>query len=513
MQTSTGTDAYMSLLPISSILKNTGSIPGFVDWSFPPGISLNDLDRNSTVRIDSRKCKSWDVFVALKGTVVDGHDYVSGLLAAGTFCVVEQDFEISSSAKFSAGILRVRDTREFLSWICAKIYDLANPILKVIGVTGTNGKTSTTWILHQILKNVDANCGLCGTIVNRVGSQQGIPAVHTTEDPLSLGLFSNDIKEAGGKHLVMEVSSHAIHQQRHSLFNYQAAIFTNLSQEHLDYHGRMEDYFQVKASFIHSCQDAIRIICIDDKWGLRLAEELQAADCITFGFTQSADWVIMVDKIGVKTQDLLLKHNEDEYRFELPLIGDFNASNSAAAIICAFSFGMSETEIRGALLDFEAIPGRMEAVNVASEFSPVIVIDYAHTPDGYEKCFESLETMSVKNRYCVFGCGGDRDKSKRSIMTQTALKYFDHVWLTTDNPRTENQDNIFDDMLVEIGRLDKLRVTLTTDRAEAIRDVLRKSQPEDLVLLLGKGHETYQLMPEGKIPFDERNIVRSFYEN
>ncbi len=469
-------------------------------------IALNEAELPKPV-LDSRDARPGDLFFALPGTRVDGHQFVPELQKRGVYCVVSRDHEFAEHE----GLLCVEDPRRVLDWLAAELAGLAQHELRVIGITGTNGKTSTCWILQQLLGGIDPSCGLCGTIMQRVGLGTGTVASLTTPDTLTLARLAQDVIRAGGRHLVMEVSSHAIDQQRAGFFEYAAVAFLNLSPEHLDYHGNMEDYFAVKAGWIALPGHGSRIVCVDSRWGSTLADHLQEP-CVTYG-EAAGQWRVLPKSEGLEQRFVLQHEDGDTIEMILPLPGRHNLQNATAAVLLALELGLSAEDVKRRLSTILPVPGRMERVSPpAGEKRALVLIDYAHSPDGYERLFQALAGIKRTRTNIVFGCGGDRDRSKRAVMTCIALANADQAWITLDNPRSEDPGQIFDDMLKALTEEQLRRVTRIEDRQAAIQHVLAQAGSDDLVLLVGKGHERYQILGSEKSYFNETEIVRACWE-
>ena len=462
------------------------------------------------LRTDSRRCRAGDLFVALRGTAGDGHAFVPELLERGVTCVVETAWHLAQpdTLREAQGQLVVEDTRDWLPRAAARIAGLEQTKLVVHGVTGTNGKTSTTWILQQLLRPLDPLAGLVGTICSRTGEGEAHPSALTTPDAPWLAAFARRLLDAGGRHLVMEVSSHAIAQRREAVFGFRSAVFLNLSPEHLDYHDGMEDYFRVKASFMHRPEAELRLVFADCPWGARLARELDPLPVVTFGRSVGADWRLLDERIEGEGLAFTLSGKGGSEELWIPLPGAHNASNAVAAWIVAESLGVPHEALRGLMAGLDPVPGRMEPVRLPG--GPRVLIDYAHSPDGYEKAFAAVAGLPRGRLHVLFGCGGERDRAKRPVMLRITLAHADRVWLSLDNPRREDPEQIFADMLAEQGG--DRRITRVDDRAEAIRAMLADAGADDLLLLLGKGHERYQLIGAEKRHFDEREELRRAWE-
>ncbi len=496
-------------MPLNATLGWLCALPGLRRAQLETGgpWSLEGVDQDSPcLRTDSRHCQSGDLFVALRGNSADGHDHVPHLLEKGVVCVVESAWHLAQpeALRGLSGQLVVEDTRDWLPRAAARIAGLEQADLVVHGVTGTNGKTSTTWMLQQLLAPVDSKAGLVGTICSRIGQGQAAPSALTTPDAPWLATFASRLLKEGGRHVVMEVSSHAITQRREAVFGFRSAVFLNLSPEHLDYHKDMEDYFRVKASFLHRPELELRLVNVDCPWGARLARELDPLPMETLGHGPEATWRIQDERYVGEGQAFRITGPQVDEELWIPLPGAHNVSNAAAAWRVALHEGIPLDALREGMRRLEPVPGRMEPVGLSG--GPRVLIDYAHSPDGYEKAFAAVTGMPHRHLHVLFGCGGERDRSKRPVMVDIALSHAHHVWLSLDNPRREDPEQIFADMLA--GRAHESRITRVDDRAQAIFAMLRATGPEDLLLLLGKGHERYQLVGGEKRPFDERLVLR-----
>jgi UDP-N-acetylmuramoyl-L-alanyl-D-glutamate--2,6-diaminopimelate ligase len=463
------------------------------------------------LRIDSRECQPGDLFVARRGQSVDAHQFVPELLARGVHCAVERGWwrAQGGAAGGPGGLLVVADGADWLPRAAARAAGIEFAPLKVHGITGTNGKTSTAWILQHLLLGRDPAAGLVGTVLARIGADSDEACPLTTPDPLWLAAFARRLLEAGGGHLAMEVSSHAVEQRREAVFGYESAVFLNLSPEHLDYHGNMEAYFRAKASFLRRPEPPLRLVAVDEPWGCRLASELDPLPCSTFGRSPRADWRIVDEGVERGARRLSLAGEGRRLDFRVPLLGAHNAFNAAAALLVALGQGLEPGELQARLETLPPVPGRMEPVPL--EGGPLVLIDYAHSPDGYEKTFAALAGLVPGRRRVVFGCGGERDRGKRPELLRIALQQADRVWITLDNPRGEDPEQIFADMLAGCplpGRVERI-----DDRAAAIAAALAASGPEDLLLLLGKGHERWQLIGGRRLPFDERRVLAEAWKD
>ena len=491
------------------------SLPGVIHVHSPKTTDLHlHPERGPALQLDSRACRADDLFIAVRGSRFDSHSLVPELLQKSVNVVVDRvGFEEleSTLAKLhpSPCILVVEDTRDWAPRAAARVGGLELADLQVLGFTGTNGKSTCTWILQHLLQAQDPLCALIGTIESRFGRGEACPTALTTPDPLGLARLAQDLLEAGGRQLVMEVSSHAIHQKRDAVFSFDTCVFLNLSPEHLDYHHDMETYYKVKASFMMRPECTLRLVNGDDPMGQRLQSELSCLPVRSFGRSASCDWRLtrLVQERG--EMFLSFEFESQTHQLRAPLIGDFNAMNLMATVAVAMHAGLSLEQIQKGLLTLPPVPGRMELCPLPSVKAPRVLIDYAHSPDGYEKVFDTLTQSAFTRIHTVFGCGGNRDRSNRPIMLELACKHSEHVFVTLDNPRDEDPERIFADML-RASELSKCEsVSRIDDRAAAISHAMLGLGEDDLLLILGKGHERYQIIGSQKIDFDERAIVQS----
>ncbi len=399
----------------------------------------------------------------------------------------------------------MEDTQDWLPRAICRLCGLDQAELRVTGITGTNGKSSTAWILQQLLNEPGKMAGLVGTLGNRIGLGELVNTGLTTPDPVQLGRFARSLIDSGGDRLVMEVSSHAISQQREAVLSFCCGVFLNLSPEHLDYHGDMEAYYRTKASFMRRPEMELRLINCDTPWGLHLTEELGPLAYQTVGRSPDAQWCITEEERTERGQRYLLTGHGERLEVEIPLAGSFNVDNSAAALIVALHEGLAATQALQRLKQIDAVPGRLEPVELPG--GPRVLIDYAHSPDGYQRVLPDVKSTTRGQLHVLFGCGGDRDRSKRPVMVDLAVMSADHLWLCLDNPRSEDPEQIFADMLQGSPPANKL--TRIDDRASAIMAALVACSEDDTLLLLGKGHERYQIIGQDRQAFDEREILKA----
>ena len=458
-------------------------------------------DREVTdVTSDSRQVKEGFLFVCIKGASFDGHSVAQQMLDIGAVAVVcEYDLGVENQ-------IIIDDTRKAYSPICASFFGNPADSLKLIGLTGTNGKTTTTFLIKQILENVGKKVGLIGTVQNMVGDEV-YPAHYTTPDPHELQSLFRKMVDAGCEYCIMEVSSQALAQGRVEGIHFHIGAFTNLTQDHLDYHKTWENYFESKKLLFKACDCAVTNL--DDEYGLKIVD---GCDCrvVTYGVdNMKADFVarnVGFSANGVK-YDLV---GEKMGRVSCPIPGRFSVYNSLCATSVALTLGVDFTDVLEAISKSNGVKGRIEVVPTPNQ-NYTVIIDYAHSPDGLENIISSLKEIANGRVVTVFGCGGDRDRTKRPKMGKIAAELSDFCVVTSDNPRSENPSAIIEDILE--GMKDTATpYEVVENRKEAIAWAIKNAQPNDIILLAGKGHETYQILPTGTIHFDEREAVAEVLE-
>ncbi len=460
------------------------------------GGSVSFGEREVTFVTDnSAKVCEGCIFVCIKGMRFDGHSKAAEALENGAAAViVQRDLGLENQ-------IIVENTRSAYAHICAAFFGHPERKLKIIGVTGTNGKTTSCFILKSILDGMGHKTGLIGTVKNIVGDKE-YPAALTTPDCYELfGLF-NEMVECGCEYCVMEVSSQALDQRRADGVHFEAAIFTNLTRDHLDYHGTFDNYKAAKHMLFEN--SSLAVVNIDDESAEYMTE---GTDCrkVTFSLDDdNCDYSaknIRISYDGVK-YELVSNSNIGRVRFAVP--GKFSVYNSMGAAVCLIEMGMDFKAVLESLALCTGVPGRMEVVPTDTPYT--VIIDYAHTPDGLENVLNCVREITEGKVICVFGCGGDRDKTKRPIMGEIATRLADIAVITSDNPRSEDPESIIEDITSGIGKTNA-KVIVDSDRKGAIRKALEAAQAGDIVVLAGKGQETYQVLASGKIHFDEREAV------
>ncbi len=443
---------------------------------------------------DSRLVKQGSLFVCVKGNTFDGHSVAREMIEKGAAAVVtERDLGLDKQ-------VMVSDTRAVFSSVCANFFGNPADKLKLIGLTGTNGKTTTTFLIKQILENTGKKVGLIGTVQNMIG-QEIFPAKYTTPDPYELqGLFRKMVN-AGCEYCVMEVSSQALAQGRVNGLRFYIGAFTNLTQDHLDYHKTWDNYFRSKRVLFENSE--IAVTNADDENGLKIVENLPCKTVTYAVNTNNADYC---------AKNVRFRSNGVEYelvsdfigRVTCPIPGRFSVYNSLCAAAVSLSIGIDYKDVISAISKSNGVKGRIEVVPTNTDYT--VIIDYAHSPDGLENIITSLREIADNRVVTVFGCGGDRDKTKRPKMGRIAAELSDFCVVTSDNPRSENPTEIIKDILEGMKDV-STPYTVVENRKEAIKWAMDNAQKDDIILLAGKGHETYQILPTGTIHFDEREVI------
>jgi UDP-N-acetylmuramoyl-L-alanyl-D-glutamate--2,6-diaminopimelate ligase len=470
------------------------------------------LDQNITaVTDDTRRLEPGALFVAVKGTQSDGHRYVAQAAGAGAAAIVVDTGHQAAdlAAQFRIPIIEVPDSRRFLGILADRFYAHPSSHLKMIGVTGTNGKTTTTYLCKAILESAGRRVGMIGTVAYQIGDQR-IPANHTTPGALELQRLLRRMVDAGMDSVVMEVSSHALALDRTAACNFETVVFTNLTQDHLDFHADMEDYFLAKLRLFKQVRSKGRaIVNLDDPYGERVAA-VSEAPVWTYAVDQGADLCAKEVRVSLKGVEFRVETPSGAADISSPLVGRHNVYNLLAAIGVGLHQGLSLSIIRTGLSSLANVPGRFERIDCGQPFT--VVVDYAHTEDALFRLLTTAQEVKTGRVITVFGCGGDRDRGKRPKMGRVAAKYSDLVVVTSDNPRTEDPLAIIREVEpgVKAGLQGKEqgRYVIHPDRREAIEEAIREARPGDLILIAGKGHEDYQIIGNARLPFDDRIVAR-----
>jgi UDP-N-acetylmuramoyl-L-alanyl-D-glutamate--2,6-diaminopimelate ligase len=457
-------------------------------------IAINKMD------FDSRNIEANDVFVAIRGTISNGHDYIDKAIALGAVAIVCDTLP----EQLASGItyIKVKDTNKALAFMAANYFGNPSEKLKLVGITGTNGKTTIASLLYQLYKKAGFKVGLLSTVKILVDNTE-YKATHTTPDSITINHYLKEMVEDGVEYCFMEVSSHGIHQKRTEALHFAGGVFTNLSHDHLDYHPTFAEYRDVKKSFFDNLpKTAFALSNIDDKNGPVMLQNT-AAKKLTYALKSYADYKAQI--LENQLSGLLLKINGNEVWVKL--IGTFNAYNLLAIYGTAVELGMESLEVLRLLSDLESVSGRFQFIVSSSNITAIV--DYAHTPDALENVLKTINDIRTKNEQLitVVGCGGNRDKAKRPIMAGIATELSDKVILTSDNPRNEDPVVIINEMEQGIAPQNYKKSLSITDRKQAIKTACQLAQPNDIVLIAGKGHETYQEVNGVRHHFDDMETI------
>ena len=460
----------------------------------------------SSIAIDSRKVIKGTAFVAIKGVAQDGHEYISKAIELGAKVIVCEN--MPALQVDGVTYIKVASTPEAVAFMAHQFYDAPSTKIKLVGVTGTNGKTTIATLLFKLFSALGYTCGLVSTVQNQIGDQI-IPATHTTPDAVSLNELLSTMVNAGCSHVFMECSSHAVHQHRITGLQFTGALFSNITHDHLDYHKTFENYIAAKKGFFDALPtSAFAITNSDDKRGEVMLQNTKAKK-LSYGLKSSADYKGKILENALT--GLVMLVNEIEVHFRL--IGEFNAYNLLAVYGAAVNLGIESNTALTTLSMLAGAEGRFDYI--ISNKQVIGIIDYAHTPDALENVLATIKKLrkGYEQVITVVGCGGDRDKTKRPIMAQTACDLSDKVILTSDNPRTEDPAVIIADMEAGLNTAAKRKYISIIDRKEAIKAAVEFAKPEDIVLVAGKGHEKYQEINGVKHPFDDKAILLAFFNN
>jgi UDP-N-acetylmuramoyl-L-alanyl-D-glutamate--2,6-diaminopimelate ligase len=492
-------------MKLEQIIDNSGIIK----------ITGNKDTEISSVCNDSRKAKDGALFIAVKGYAGNGHDYIASAVKSGASAIVYEDetaLEKQLSGYGETGdkkkpvMIKVTDSRHAEAIMAANFYDNPSRKLTLVGITGTNGKTTTVTLLYNMFMNLGYNCGLLSTIANYVGKQR-IPTDNTTADPITINYLLSQMAEEGCEYCFMEVSSIGMQQERVTGLKFKVGIFSNLTHDHLDYHKTFAEYLRCKKLFFDNLtEDAFAVTNKDDKNGMVMVQNTKA-EIVTYSCKSIADHTCRIIEETFDGMELRI----DDRDAWTKLIGQHNAYNILAIYTTAVILGVEEEEALLAISKLNSATGRLENIRCPKDIS--VVIDYAHTPDAMENVLKTLRDIAPKRKLiCVFGCGGDRDKSKRPEMAAIAEKMSDTIIVTSDNSRTEKTEDIIEDIKKGFTSAGMAKSLFIADRKEAIRTALMTASPSSTILLAGKGHETYQIIGTEKRHFDEREVIKEILD-
>lgn len=463
------------------------------------GVVHNCKDASlNNIQIDSRKVIAGDLFVAVPGLKSDGRDYIPQALSNGAAAILVAEPYTVTEHLSSIPVIIIPNLEQRLTDLTAFFYSYPARSAKIIGFTGTNGKTSCSHYTAQMLNAVDLPCGVMGTLGNGMLPDL-TPSSLTTSDCCTVQQQFAEFRESNVNYISMEVSSHALMQGRLAGIDFDTAVFTNLSQDHLDYHGTLQEYFAAKARLFVDYKPKNCVFNLDDPFTAELLKLVRHDPCI------------ITYSLNDKTADIYIEHNRIYTPwgigvFSTPLIGNFNLYNVMACVAVCGLQEISLDEILYGIINLVPVAGRMQNVETSNPAAPLVIIDYAHTPDALVKALDTLREYCTGSLFCVFGCGGDRDRSKRPLMLKAVLEYADVVVITQDNPRTEDPEQIVQDMLS--GDQKKSNIKIELDRATAINETVALATAKDVILIAGKGHEDYQIIGTQKFPFSDLLIAQ-----
>jgi len=459
----------------------------------------------NNVQIDSRKVASGSLFVAVKGYAVDGHQFIAKAIAQGAVAVVCETMPEVRNENIT--YIQTADSAEAAGQIAHNFFNSPSEQFRLVGVTGTNGKTTIATLLYKLFTGLGYTCGLVSTVENVIAGNI-VPSTHTTPDAVSLNELLKKMKDAGCTHVFMEVSSHAVHQKRIAGLQFAGALFSNITHDHLDYHKTFDEYIKAKKAFFDGLlSSAFAITNIDDKRGAIMLQNT-AAKKLTYSLRTMADFKGKI--LENSLTGLLMTINDQEVHFRL--IGEFNAYNLLAVYGAAVSLGEDKAEVLQVLSNLTGAEGRFD-YSVSPKEKVIGIVDYAHTPDALLNVLATIKKLRTGDEkvITVVGCGGDRDKTKRPVMGEVACEHSDKVIFTSDNPRSEDPMAILNDIEQGLNTAAKRKAVSIPDRKQAIKTALQMAQPQDIVLIAGKGHEKYQEIKGVKHHFDDKEVLEEMY--
>lgn len=475
------------------------------------GVEVQQLKGNAETEIhalciDSRKVVRGCMFMALRGTVADGHQFIDKAIAQGAYAILceEMPEELNEHVIY----IQVKDAAEASGLIAAAFYDFPSQKMKIVGVTGTNGKTTVATLLFKLFQEMGYTCGLISTVENHIHNEI-VPSTHTTPDAISIQSLLKKMFSAGCTHVFMEVSSHAVHQRRISGIHFSGGIFTNITHDHLDYHKTFDEYIRVKKAFFDELpEDAFALTNADDKRGMVMLQNTRALKN-SYSLKVPATFKGKVLENNLTGLVMMVDSQEAYFR----MIGTFNAYNILAVYGAAMLLGAEKMQVLSVLSNLHGAPGRFETF-ISAHDRVLGIVDYAHTPDALINVLATINQLRTKGQQLitVVGCGGDRDKTKRPIMAEVAAEHSDRTILTADNPRSEDPEVILNEMESGLTGVQKRKILRITDRKEAIKTACTLANADDIILIAGKGHETYQEIQGVKYPFDDREILKQAFE-
>jgi UDP-N-acetylmuramoyl-L-alanyl-D-glutamate--2,6-diaminopimelate ligase len=460
----------------------------------------------NALHIDSRKVTKGDVFIAIKGVAADGHQFIDSVIEKGAVAIVCE--VMPATLQEGVTYVQVENSGAAAGFMAHNFYGQPSEKVKLVGVTGTNGKTTIATLLYKLFTALGYKCGLLSTVQNHIGNEI-VPATHTTPDAISLNALMKRMVDEGCTHVFMETSSHALHQQRTAGLKYVVALFSNITHDHLDYHKTFDEYIRVKKSFFDGLSsDAHAISNADDKRGAVMLQNTQAHKYF-YSLRTLAEFKGKILENGLT--GLVMTINDQEVHFRL--IGEFNAYNILAVYGAATCLGEDKHEVLRCLSVLSGAEGRFDYIISANE-KVIGIVDYAHTPDALLNVLATIKNLRKGHEQVitVVGCGGDRDKTKRPVMGEVACEHSDRVIFTSDNPRSEEPEQILRDMEEGLNTAAKRKYISIVDRKEAIKTAVSLAKPEDIILIAGKGHEKYQEIKGVKHPFDDKEVLLEIFK-
>jgi len=458
------------------------------------------------ISFDSRVIEKFSLFVATVGTSVDSHQFIEEVIKKGAIAIICEKFP--NNIQKGITYVKVLNSNEALGFLATNFYDNPSSKLKLIGVTGTNGKTTTATLLHNLFNNLGYKSGLISTVVYKIGTKK-YPSTHTTPDAIQLNLLLKNMVDDGCEYCFMEVSSHAIHQHRISGLDFTGGIFTNITHDHLDYHKTFDEYIKAKKMFFdHLSNNAFALVNKDDKNGMVMLQNAQCK-CYTYALKSMSNFSCKILESDFSGMLLNIDGNEVWTK----LIGQFNAYNLLAIYSSAILLNQDKIKILTEISKLTSVDGRFQFLK--SDSGIIGIVDYAHTPDALKNVLNTINDIRTRNEKLItlIGCGGDRDKDKRPIMAKIACELSDKIILTSDNPRSENPEQIIKDMRVGVDAIHFKKVLAITNREEAIKTACAIAEKGDIILVAGKGHEKYQEINGEKHPFDDLKILKETINN
>ena len=464
------------------------------------------------VTADSRTVQKGSLFIALKGVHVDGHKFLTKAAEAGAVAALVED--VPPVVPEGLTLLQSKDVRGAMELIAPYFFDYPGKTMRMIGVTGTNGKTTSTNIIRQVLKSAGYKCGMIGTINVMIG-EESVVSHNTTPDVVDLQKFLYRMKEAGCQYVVMEVSSHALALKRVAGIEYDTAALTNITEDHLDFHKTMEAYRDAKSLLFEHLSDGEKenktAVFNADEPTSKVIEARTKAPYLTYGMGKENDIYPLAYDVEAKGMHLCLHTPAGEMDLQLNITGKFNVYNVMCAVGVLLAEKIDKAEIEKALNGFGGVPGRFQLVEAGQPYT--VIVDYAHTPDGLENVLNTARLITKGRLWVVFGCGGDRDNKKRPIMGEIALRLADDVVVTSDNPRSEDPEKIIDQIEIALKPVPEGKsVTRIADRKAAIEYALAHAGKEDVIMVAGKGHENYQILKDKTIHFDDKEVVEEYWK-